>query len=151
MSTHVTLIRRIEWLATLVSAFLAASPAPQKVHAECVETSDRRRSDAFPCRTRPRQNHRAHHTRGGSRVHQQVIFPTLARAEQLMSEKKIVAGGAVVGRVSLRFIIEAESPGQADQIVSSLPVWVVAETRVTPLIALSERRNHVQQLLDKLK
>jgi hypothetical protein len=82
---------------------------------------------------------------------EQVIFPTLARGEQLVSEKKIVAGGAVVGRVSLRFIIEAETPGQADQIVSSLPVWVVAETRVTPLITLSERRNHVQQLLGKLK
>ena len=68
-----------------------------------------------------------------------------------MSEKKIVAGGAVLGRVSLRFIIEAETSGPADQIVSSLPVWVVAETRVTTLITLSERRNHVQQLLDKLK
>jgi hypothetical protein len=69
---------------------------------------------------------------------EQVIVPMLARGEQLMSEKKIVAGGAVVGRVSLRFIIEAETPGRADQIVSSLPVWAVAETRVTPLIALSD-------------
>jgi hypothetical protein len=41
---------------------------------------------------------------------EQVIFPTLARGEQLMSEKKIVGGGAVVGRVSLRFIIHAETP-----------------------------------------
>jgi hypothetical protein len=68
---------------------------------------------------------------------EQVIFPTLGRAEQLMAEKKIVAGGAVVGRISLRFIVEAESSAQADQIVSSLPVWVVAETRVTPLIAVN--------------
>ena len=82
---------------------------------------------------------------------EQVIFPTLARGEQLIAEKKIVAGGAVAGRVSLRFIIEGETTGQADQIVSSLPVWVVAETRVTPLVTLSERRNHVQTLLDKLK
>ena len=68
-----------------------------------------------------------------------------------MSEKKIVAGGVVVGRVSLRFIIEAETSGEADQIVSSLPVWVVADTRVTPLVSLGERRQHVQQLLNRLK
>src|SRR5262245_38295765 len=79
-----------------------------------------------------------------------VIFPTLAGAEQLVADGKIVAGGAVVGRIALRFILEADSAGQADQIVSSLPVWVVAESRVTPLIAFSERRAHVQQLLDHL-
>ena len=32
---------------------------------------------------------------------EQVILPTLARAEGLVAEKKIVAGGAVLGRISL--------------------------------------------------
>ena len=44
---------------------------------------------------------------------EQVILPTLARGDQLISEKKIV-GGAVLGRVSLRFIIETDTSGQAD-------------------------------------
>jgi hypothetical protein len=35
--------------------------------------------------------------------------------------------------------------------ISSLPLWPAAETRVTPLIAFSERREHVQQLLETLR
>jgi muconolactone delta-isomerase len=81
---------------------------------------------------------------------EQVIFRTLARAEELVAEKRILAGGAVVGRVALRFIVDAESSEHVDRIVTSLPVWPVAETRVTPLITLGERRTHVQQLLKSL-
>ncbi len=81
---------------------------------------------------------------------EQIIFPTLARAEQLVSEKKILAGGPVVGRIALRLIVEAESTQAVDQIVSSLPLWLVAETRVTPLIAFTERRDHVRTLLERL-
>ncbi len=32
---------------------------------------------------------------------EQIIFPTLAHAEQLVAEKKILSGGPVVGRVAL--------------------------------------------------
>jgi len=38
-----------------------------------------------------------------------VILPTLARAEQLVQEVRIVASGPVAGRIALRFIAEAES------------------------------------------
>ncbi len=40
---------------------------------------------------------------------EQIILPTLARAEQLVADKKIVAGGSTVGRIALRFLLEAES------------------------------------------
>ena len=82
---------------------------------------------------------------------ERIILPTIARAEQLMAEKKILGGGPVVGRIALRFFVEAESSGQVDEMISSLPLWPVAETRVTPLIAFSERRQHVQQLLETFK
>lgn len=78
---------------------------------------------------------------------EEFILPTIAQAERLAAEKTIVAGGPVVGRIALRFMIEAETPAQADRIVTSLPLWPLAETRVTPLEALSERRDHVGQLL----
>jgi muconolactone delta-isomerase len=81
---------------------------------------------------------------------EQVIFPTLARAEQLMAEKRILSGGAVVGRISLRFIVDADSAEHVDRLITSLPVWPVAETRVTPLITLAERRTHVRHLLERL-
>ena len=80
---------------------------------------------------------------------EQVIFPTLERAEQLVAEGTILSGGVVVGRVAVRFIVEADSSEHVDRIVTSLPVWTVAETKVTPLISFGERREHVQALLDR--
>jgi muconolactone delta-isomerase len=81
---------------------------------------------------------------------EQIIFPTIARAEQLLAEKKILAGGPVVGRIALRFIVEADSPQEVDRIITGLPLWPLAETRVTPLIGFSDRRKHVQSLLKNL-
>jgi hypothetical protein len=82
---------------------------------------------------------------------EQVIFPTLARGEQLIKEQKIVVGGPVAGRIALRFVVEAESASDVDQLVTSLPLWPVAETRITPLLTFGERREHVQTLLDRLE
>jgi len=81
---------------------------------------------------------------------EQTIFPTLARGEELLQAKKIVAGGPVLGRIALRFIVEADSLADVDKIITSLPIWLVAETRVTPLISFSERRQHVQSLLERV-
>jgi muconolactone delta-isomerase len=81
---------------------------------------------------------------------EQIILPTLARAEQLAKEKKILAGGPAVGRIALRFIVETDSPQDVDRIISSLPIWPLAETRVTPLIAFADRRDSVQALLERL-
>ncbi len=79
-----------------------------------------------------------------------IIFPTIAKAEQLIQEGRIVAGGPVAGRIAIRFIAEVETVQQLDQLVSSLPLWTVAETRVTPLIEFSDRRAHIQALLQRM-
>ncbi len=79
-----------------------------------------------------------------------IIFPTLTRAEQLVQQGRIVAGGPVAGRIALRLIVDVETTAQLDQLVSSLPLWTVAETRVTPLIDFSDRRAHVQTLLQRM-
>jgi muconolactone delta-isomerase len=78
-----------------------------------------------------------------------IIVPTLARAEQLAQEGRIVAGGAVAGRVALRFIADVETSQQLDRIVASLPLWTVADTRVTPLIDFGDRRAGVRTLLQR--
>jgi len=80
-----------------------------------------------------------------------VIFPTLARAEQFVQEGQIVAGGPVAGRIALRFIMDVASAQQLDKLVSSIPLWAIADTRVTPLIEFSDRRTHVQDLLQHMK
>jgi D-serine deaminase-like pyridoxal phosphate-dependent protein len=79
-----------------------------------------------------------------------VIFPTLAQAELLVKEGKILSGGPVLGRIGLRFIAEADSAVELDRMLLSLPVWPVAETRVTPLIAFGERRDTTRDLLKRL-
>ncbi len=81
---------------------------------------------------------------------EQFIFATLARAEQLVAEKKIVAGGPVLGRVALRFVAEADSLQDVDRMITSLPLWPLAETRVTPLMSFGDRRTHVQELVQRL-
>ena len=45
----------------------------------------------------------------GTAFIEQVILPTIARAEQLVAEKKIVAGGPVIGRIAMRLMVEAGS------------------------------------------
>jgi len=86
---------------------------------------------------------------GGQTFIEQLIFPTLDRAEQLVAEGTILSGGVAVGQIALRFIVEADSSEQVDRLVTSLPVWTVAETKVTPLISFGERREHVKILLDR--
>jgi muconolactone delta-isomerase len=76
-----------------------------------------------------------------------VILPTLGRGEQLAAEGVILAGGPVAGRIALRFIVDVESAAQLDDMLTSIPLWGVAETRVTPLIEFSDRRAHVLTLL----
>ena len=80
---------------------------------------------------------------------EQVIFPTLDRAEALVAQGRILAGGPVAGSVALRFIAEVPSAQQLDALVSSMPLWSVAYTRVTPLIEFSDRRPHLQALLQR--
>jgi hypothetical protein len=43
------------------------------------------------------------------------------------------------------------SPQEVDQLVSGLPIWPLAESKVTPLVGFDDRRNSVQTLLETLK
>lgn len=82
---------------------------------------------------------------------EQVILPTLERTEKLIAEKKIVSGGPVAGQIALRFIIEADSLQEADKLVSSIPLWSLSDTRITPLVSFAERRDSLQALLENLR
>jgi Muconolactone delta-isomerase len=79
-----------------------------------------------------------------------IIFPTLARGEELARAGRIVAGGPAAGRIALRFIADVETVQEIDTLVESFPLWAVAETRVTPLIEFGDRRAHVEVLLERL-
>jgi muconolactone delta-isomerase len=76
-----------------------------------------------------------------------VILPSLGRGEQLAAEGRILAGGPVAGRIAMRFIADVKSAADLDDMLTSIPLWGVAETRVTALIEFSDRRAHVLTLL----
>ena len=80
---------------------------------------------------------------------EEVVFPSLERAEALVSQGCILAGGPVAGSIALRFIAEVELAQHLDELVASIPLWSVAYTRVTPLIEFSDRRPHLQALLQQ--
>lgn len=86
----------------------------------------------------------------GEQFIKEVVLPTIERAAQLVAEKKILAGGPVLGRVALRFIVDVDSLKEVDHIVTSLPLWPLAETQITALIGFDERRAHVQKMLERL-
>jgi muconolactone delta-isomerase len=80
---------------------------------------------------------------------QQVVIPTLERAESLIAQGCILAGGPVAGSIALRFVAEVESAQHLDALVSSMPLWAVAYTRVTPLIEFSDRREILQRCMPR--
>src|SRR2546425_8608605 len=57
---------------------------------------------------------------------EQVIFPTLARLDQLVADKTLVSGGAAAGRGALRRLIGADSSEHLHPRVTSLPLWFFA-------------------------
>ena len=81
---------------------------------------------------------------------ERIIFPTLVRAQELVQQGRIVAGGPIAGRIALCFIVDVESAQQLDQLVYSLPIYTVADTRVTPLIEFGDRHADVEALFRRM-
>jgi muconolactone delta-isomerase len=82
---------------------------------------------------------------------EQFILPTLELCKKLEAEKKIVAGGPQSGAIALSLIVSAESAGQLDDLITSLPVWPRMETTVTPLSTFDVRMQAVRVRLEQLK
>ncbi len=82
---------------------------------------------------------------------EQFIVPTLERCQALEAEKKIVAGGPLSGAIALSLIVDAESAQELDALITSLPVWPLMETTVTPLTSFEGRMRKVRARLEQLK
>jgi muconolactone delta-isomerase len=67
------------------------------------------------------------------------ILPTLETLERLDSEGIILGGGHPVGERAVKFVVEAESNGELDELLHELPAWGVLKTRVTPLRRFEDR------------
>jgi len=80
-----------------------------------------------------------------------VILPTLELCKKLEAEKKIIAGGPLSGAIALTLIVNAESAGELDALITSLPVWPLMETKVTPLGTFDVRIQAVRARLEQLE
>jgi muconolactone delta-isomerase len=79
---------------------------------------------------------------------EQFILPTLARCEELVAQKKILAGGPVSGTIAIALVVEVDTVPELDKLLTSLPAWPQMETEVTPLTTFDGRR---QSLLARFK
>ncbi len=82
---------------------------------------------------------------------EQSILPTLELCKKLAAETKIVAGGPVSGAIAISLIVRADSVQALDDLISSLPVWPLMKTKVTPLNTFDGRILAVRERLEHLK
>lgn len=81
---------------------------------------------------------------------EQSILPTLELCKKLAAETKIVAG-EVSGAIAISLIVRADSVQALDDLISSLPVWPLMKTKVTPLNTFDGRILAVRERLEHLK
>ena len=79
---------------------------------------------------------------------EQYVFPTLEVCDQLLEEKKIVAGGPLGGAIALAVVVRAESIQELDDVLESLPIWPLMQTTVIPLTSFEGRRAAVRRRLE---
>lgn len=81
---------------------------------------------------------------------EQYILPTLERCEELQGHEEIIAGGPVSGAVALDLIVNADTAQELDKVITSLPVWPMMETTITPLTTFGHRRQAVLAIREQL-
>jgi hypothetical protein len=79
------------------------------------------------------------------------IFPTLEMCRKLREERKILAGGPIIGTIGIAMIVEAASALELDGIIDNLPVWPMMETNVTPLTTFEDRARAISPRLERDK
>ena len=84
-------------------------------------------------------------------IMRQWILPSMDALIDLKSEGKIIAGGLPVGERALVLIFEAESNEELDSILQGLPLWGLAEWKVTPLETLEGRTGRDRQYIEQLE
>lgn len=82
---------------------------------------------------------------------EQFILPTLELCKKLEAERKIVVGGPLSGAIALSLIVTADSVQELDALITSLPVWPLMETTVTPLTTFDVRMQAVRARLEQMK
>lgn len=78
------------------------------------------------------------------------VLPTFDACEKLIRSGRIVAGGTALASVGFIFVARAESPQELEDMVSSLPLWSRAQTRIVPLGTFAMRSAAIHRRFNQL-
>ena len=79
------------------------------------------------------------------------ILPSIEAVVKLEGEKKILAGGGLVGKRAGVVIIEADSNEEVDQIITGLPFSGLMKVEVIPLQSFSKVAAKARENLKQIK
>ncbi len=80
-----------------------------------------------------------------------MVIPHHEALAKLEAEKKILAGGCLVGQRANVLIAEAASNEELHQLLMSLPMFAMMETDVTPLTSVEDCCANIRQSLEHFK
>lgn len=75
------------------------------------------------------------------------VLPTLEAAEKLHEAGRIVAGGPMLAAMGFTFIARTATAAELETMVTGLPLWARAQTRVVPLGTFAVRAAGVRERL----
>jgi len=78
------------------------------------------------------------------------VLPTFDACEKLIRSGRIVAGGTALASIGFIFVARAESPQELEEMVSGLPLWSRAQTRIVPLGTFGMRAAAVRKRFSQL-
>jgi hypothetical protein len=81
---------------------------------------------------------------------EKMALPTLEACRALAESGQIAAGGPALGAIGFHFIARAASPEDLEAMLSSLPLWPRAQTRVVPLGTFQGRLETLRRRLSQL-
>ena len=70
---------------------------------------------------------------------------------KLEEEKKIIAGGVLVGKRTGVVIVEADSNEELDRLLTSLPFWGLMKVDVSPMQTFKEAATRTRESLKQIK
>lgn len=82
---------------------------------------------------------------------ERMVLPTLEICQKLRATGRIVAGGTALAAIGFTFIARTESPQDLEDMISGLPMWSRAQTRIVPLGTFESRANIMREKLSLLK
>jgi hypothetical protein len=82
---------------------------------------------------------------------EKAVLPSLDALSRLQAEKRILAGGVIVGEREFVFVAEAESNEKLDRMLREIPFWGMVKWQIVPLEGFDTRAAEEREMTARLK